>query len=85
MENKESFAKEISKDLKKKAIRKYALMALAAVIDVSTVVGLNIEDKDSKLPDGQGNIVTSEQSADKNEVGTNNDTASDKDTDASYP
>ena len=85
MENKESFTKEIAKDLKKKAIRKYALMALAAVIVVSTVVGLNIEDKDSKLPDGQGNIVTSEQSADKNEVGTNNDTASDKDTDANDP
>ena len=80
MENKRDYANELAKDLKKKAIRKYALMALAAVIVVSTVVGLNVEDKDSKLPDGQGNIVTSEQAADKNTDANDPSNSNDKNT-----
>lgn len=64
MEKDKSFSEELKKGLKKKKIRKYTLIALAAVIVASTVVGLNIENKDSKLPDGQGNIITNEQSSD---------------------
>lgn len=43
--------------MKKKRVRKYALIALVAVIAISTIVGLSIEDKDAKLADGQGNTV----------------------------
>ena len=60
MREKKDYAEELAKNIKKKAIRKYALIALALVIVVSTVIGLNIESKDSKLPDGQGNIITNE-------------------------
>ena len=49
--------KELVKKMKKKRVRKYALFALAAVIAISTVIGLSIEDKDAKLADGQGNTV----------------------------
>lgn len=59
------FANELAKDLRRKKIRKYLLIALAGVIVVSTIVGLNIENKDSKLPDGQGNSVKYEQQDDK--------------------
>lgn len=61
MEEKKGFAEELAKDLKKKAVRKYALIALALVIVVSGIVGLNIEDKDSLLPDGQENIITGQE------------------------
>ena len=49
--------KELVKKMKKKRVRKYALFALAAVIAISTIIGLSIEDKDAKLADGQGNTV----------------------------
>ena len=62
MEKDKTFSNELAKDLKKKAIRKYALIAIAIIIAISAIFGLNIEDKNSKLPDGQGNIVTNEQS-----------------------
>ena len=49
--------KELASGLKAKRRRKYILIALAAFIGVSAIVGLSIESKDAKLPDGQGNIV----------------------------
>ena len=55
MEEKEK--KELAAELKNKRRRKYILAALAVFICVSAVVGLSIEGKDAKLPDGQGNIV----------------------------
>lgn len=59
MEEKEK--KELAAGLKNKRRRKYILAALAVFICVSAVVGLSIEGKDAKLPDGQGNIVTGKQ------------------------
>ena len=53
--------KELAARLKSKRYRKYILTALAVFICVSTVVGISIEGKDAKLPDGQGNIVTGQQ------------------------
>ena len=49
--------KELASGLKAKRRRKYILIALAAFIGVSAIVGLSIESKDAKLFDGQGNIV----------------------------
>lgn len=65
MEKKMEFAEELAKKLKKKAVRKYALMALAVIVIASPAFGLNIESKDSKLPDGQGNKEISQQIDDK--------------------
>ena len=48
---------ELVKKMKRKRVRKYALIALVCVIAVSTIVGLSIENKDAKLTDGQGNTV----------------------------
>ena len=56
MSEEKNFAEDLARELRKKKIRKYALAALAVVILISTAVGLNIENKDSLLPDGQGNI-----------------------------
>lgn len=61
----DDFADELAKDLRRKKVRKYLLIALAGVIVVSAAVGLNIENRNSKLPDGQGNIVKYEQQDDK--------------------
>lgn len=61
----DDFADELAKDLRRKKVRKYLLIALAGVIVVSAAVGLNIENRNSKLPDGQGNIVNYEQQDDK--------------------
>ncbi len=55
MEEKEK--KELAEGIKNKRRRKYILAALAVFICLSAVVGLSIEGKDAKLPDGQGNIV----------------------------
>ena len=57
MKENNELAKSLARNLKKKTIRKYALMALAVVIVISSAIGLNIESKDSTLPDGQGNIT----------------------------
>ena len=62
MEKKER--KELAASLKSRRRRKYILIALAVLIGVSTVMGLSVEGKDAKLPDGQGNIVTAQPSHD---------------------
>ena len=51
---------ELVRKIKSKRYKKIALIALAAVVIVSTAVGLSIEGKDAKLADGQGNIVLGE-------------------------
>ena len=62
MEKKER--KELAASLKSRRRRKYILIALAVLIGVSTVMGLSVEGKDAKLPDGQGNIVNAQSSHD---------------------
>ena len=62
MEKKER--KELAASLKSRRRRKYILIALAVLIGVSTVMGLSVEGKDAKLPDGQGNIVNVQSSHD---------------------
>ena len=57
--------KELASGLKAKRRRKYILIALAAFIGVSAIVGLSIESKDAKLPDGQGNIVVGQNADDE--------------------
>ena len=62
-----NFAEKLAKDLKKKTIRKYVIGLLSIIIVVSLTLSLNIESKDSKLPDGQGNVITSQQDIDDND------------------
>ena len=66
MEEKEK--KELAAGLKNKRRRRYILAVLAVFICVSAVVGLSIEGKDAKLPDGQGNIVVGQDEADSDKV-----------------
>ena len=54
---KENEKKELMGNMRKKRLKKYALTALALVIVVSVAVGIKLEDRDAKLPDGQGEIV----------------------------
>ena len=76
MEEKEK--KALAAGLKNKRRRKYILTALAVFICVSAVVGLSIEGKDAKLPDGQGNIVTGQQDDyEQNTEGTDKETGDD--------
>ena len=70
--------KELTTNLKGKRYRKYILTALAVFICVSAVVGISIEGKDAKLPDGQGNIVTDRQ----DDLNLDADADSDADSDA---
>ncbi|MCI6854910.1 MAG: hypothetical protein MR908_06280, partial [Firmicutes bacterium] len=70
--------KELTANLKGKRYRKYILTALAVFICVSAVVGISIEGKDAKLPDGQGNIVTDRQ----DDLNLDADADSDADSDA---
>ena len=44
--------------LRKQRIKRYALLALAVVIIAGVIIGLNIEGKDAKIADGQGQVVT---------------------------
>ena len=57
--------KELASGLKAKRRRKYILIALAAFIGVSAIVGLSIEGRDAKLPDGRGNIVAGQPADDE--------------------
>ena len=43
--------------MRRKRLEKYALTALALVIVVCAAVGFKLEDRNAKLPDGQGEIV----------------------------
>lgn len=64
---------ELASSMKNKRRRKYILTALVLFIGVSTVLGLSIESRDAKLPDGQGNIVTGQQSDEENQQASAND------------
>lgn len=70
------FFMELKDTIRKKRIRRIALIALAVIIIAGTAIGLTIEGSDSKLPDGQGQIVASnEGDADvqKNEEANNDE------------
>jgi len=49
--------KDLKKTLRNKKIRKYALILIALACVIGTVVSLSVDGKDTKLADGQGNIV----------------------------
>lgn len=52
--------KELEKQLKRKKLRKYIILALAAAMAVYGIVHLTVEGKDAKLADGQGNLPAAE-------------------------
>ena len=52
--------KELEKQLKRKKLRKYIILALAAAMAVYGIVHLTVEGKDAKLADGQGNLPVAE-------------------------
>jgi len=47
--------------LKKQKYRKYVLILLALILAVSFIKNFSIESKNSRLPDGQGNVLTGSQ------------------------
>ena len=49
--------KDLMAGMRRKRLKKYALTALALVIVVSAAVSFKLEDRNAKLPDGQGEIV----------------------------
>ena len=57
----------VASRLKTKRHRKYILTALAVFVCISTIAGLKIENKNAKLPDGQGNIIAAQQEEQKNQ------------------
>ena len=48
--------KELEKQLKRKKLRKYIILVLAAAMVLYGIVHLTVEGKDAKLADGQGNL-----------------------------
>jgi hypothetical protein len=62
-EEKQNQTQKLARDLKKKKIRKYVLIALAIAVVAYAVSLITIEAPDAKLPDGQGNIVTGQTDA----------------------
>lgn len=52
--------KELEKQLKRKKLRKYIILVLAAAMAVYGIVHLTVEGKDAKLADGQGNLPAAE-------------------------
>lgn len=78
------FFMELKDTIRKKRMRRIALAALAVIIIAGSIIGLSIEGSDSKLPDGQGQIVTSnEGDADvgKNEEDSGKDESTSKQVD----
>ena len=55
------FKKEIVRKLRGQRFYRWLLMALAVAAVVITVTSITVESKDTKLPDGQGNIVTGDE------------------------
>ena len=59
-EEKQTQAEHLAKNLKKKKVRKYILIALALAALAYTISIFSIEPPDAKLPDGQGNLPVSQ-------------------------
>ena len=59
-EEKQTQAEHLAKNLKKKKVRKYVLIALALAALAYTISIFSIEPPDAKLPDGQGNLPVSQ-------------------------
>ena len=60
-EEKQTQAEHLAKNLKKKKVRKYILIALALAALAYTISIFSIEPPDAKLPDGQGNLPSAGQ------------------------
>ena len=60
-EEKQNQAEHLAKNLKKKKVRKYVLIALALAALAYTISIFSIEPPDAKLPDGQGNLPSAGQ------------------------
>ena len=60
-EEKQTQTEKLARDLRKKKIRKYVLIALALAAVAYGISIFSIEPPDAKLPDGQGNLPTAEQ------------------------
>ena len=66
------FFMELKETIRKKRMKKLSLVILAVIVIAGTAIGLSIEGRDSKLPDGQGQTVVAnegdaEKTEDKNE------------------
>jgi len=59
-EEKQGHTGKLARDLKKKKVRKYVLIALALAAVVYTISIFSIEPPDAKLLDGQGNLPVSQ-------------------------
>ena len=60
-EEKQTQTEKLARDLRKKKIRKYVLIALALAAAIYGISIFSIEPPDAKLPDGQGNLPTGNQ------------------------
>ena len=63
---------ELKETIRKKRVKKASLIILAVIVIAGTAIGLSIEGRDSKLPDGQGQTVVANEgdaveAEDKNE------------------
>ena len=60
------FFMELKETIRKKRMKKLSLIILAVIVIAGTAIGLSIEGRDSKLPDGQGQtVVANEGDAEK--------------------
>lgn len=66
-EDRQRQTEKLARDLKKKKIRKYVLIALALAAVAYTISIFSIEPADAKLPDGQGNLPTENQETERTE------------------
>lgn len=63
---------DMKKNLKNKRIRKYTLIGIVVIAIIGTAIGLKLEGKDEILPDGQGNVITTEDGATSSQVEDDN-------------
>ena len=61
--------KELEKQLKRKKLRKYIILVLAAAMALYGIVHLTVEGKDAKLADGQGNLPAADNLTADGEAG----------------
>lgn len=74
-------SQELAKELKKKKIRKYVLIALAVCLVFYGVSRITIESADSKLPDGQDNLTAGAEVDDEDGIIEGEDDADKEDAD----
>lgn len=76
---------DMREKLKRQKLRRYALVILAIVVIAGIAIGLSVESKNAKLPDGQGKVTASEEKKTEKKVEKKEEVLSEEEKESTLP